>query len=677
VAVDAARTPGLQHTALLLIDLQNDFLARPGLSPPRADVTARAARLLGACREHGVPVVHVRTIVRSDGQDRMPHWQRNATFACVDGSPGALSPEALRPRDDEPVFRKQYFGAFGSPGLTEYLRSLGARKLLLAGVYLHSCVRESALEAYERGFAVSIVDDATGSTEPVHAELARTWLADRAASFITVDDVVGALTPPAPAALDARTLPVACIGGQWRPASEHRTRLLRRPADTRVAIGRVPIAGTREVDAASDTASVAGAAWARRPVVERAELLRRWTARLGAMSAQLTELIVCEIGKPVVEARSEVRRAIGHVETVLRLVERGGVEVASTGNAPRVRHCPVGAVALITPWNNPVAIPVGKIAPALAFGNGVVWKPACEAPETAMTLLASLLEAGAPPGLVNLVFGEADTARRLIASPCIDAISVTGSESTGRSVAAIATLHGKRLQAELGGNNAAIVLADCDVEAVARGLARAAFSFAGQRCTATRRIVVERWIFAPFVDALCTAVKALRVGDPALEETEVGPLISAKSRDRVVAALELALASGGRVLCGGRAPELDPPGYYFMPTLIADLPASAPLVQEETFAPVAVILAANDLDDAISLANAVRQGLVATLCTRSTEVRRRFAEKVEAGILSFAAASLPVHPDAPFGGWKASGIGPPEHGVWDRDFYSRPQAIYE
>lgn len=675
----AAEGGALLRPALLLVDLQEDFLARPGLAPPRATLIGRAAALAAGCRAAGVPVVHVHTRVAADGSDRMPHWKRQGVFACVEGTPGALAPESLCPRPGERAFAKRFFGAFGADGLAAHLEALGARTLLLAGVYLHACVRQSALEAYERGFDVWIVDDAVGSLDAVHGEATRAWLAERAARFASCEAILARLAgrSAVPAAPSGETLPATCIGGVWRPAAAGcPLRALREPADADASLGAVPLGGAAEVAAAAETSRRALGVSSEFHEADRLSVLERFATRLEADEAALSALLVREIGKPRAEARAEVRRAAAHVRGAIALVRDGGLGPRSLGPDVSVRWRRVGVLGLVTPWNNPVAIPVGKLAPALAFGNAVVWKPACEAPRTAIRVQNALLEAGCPPDRVALVFGDADAARALVAHPAVDAVSLTGSVATGRSVAALCALHGKPLQAELGGNNAAIVLADCAVDAEARGLALAAMSFAGQRCTAIRRVLVERAILEPFTRALVAAVEALRVGDPADEATEVGPLVSLAQRERVADALAAALAGGGRVLCGGRVPAAHGRGSYFLPTLVAGLDPRAPLVQEETFGPLAVVLPADDLDDAIRLANDVPQGLVAGLSTRDAGARRRFADAAEAGILKLAPGALAVSPDAPFGGWKASGIGPPEHGVWDREFYARPQALY-
>lgn len=608
----------------------------------------------------------------------MPHWKRQGTWACVDGTPGALAPEALRPRLGEPAFSKRFFGAFGARGLEAHLETLRARTVLLAGLYLHSCVRQSALEAYERGFEVRIVEDAVGSLDAVHGEVTRAWLGERAVRFVSCESMITELAGArVDSALTAETFPGRCIGGIWRRSADERPPcVLREPADANALLGTVPLCGPNDVAAAGEAARRALHAGPDLTEAERVEFLERFAARLEVDEETLIALLVREIGKPRAEARAEMRRAVAHVRALIGLLRDGGLGPVEVGPGVSVRWRRIGVLGLITPWNNPVAIAVGKLAPALAFGNVVVWKPACEAPRTAMRILDSLYEAGCPPERAALVFGDATTARSLVAQPAIDAISITGSVAAGRNTAALCAVHGKPLQAELGGNNAAILLADCDVESEARGLALASMSFAGQRCTAMRRLLVERQILESFTEALVAAVEALRVGDPADEVTQVGPLLSTARRARVADEVAAAVAGGGRVLCGGRVPEGLGAGSFYLPTLVAGLDPRAPLVQEETFGPVAVVLPADDLDEAIRLANDVPQGLVAGLATRDDAARRRFADAVEAGMLKLAAGPLAVAANAPFVGWKASGIGPPEHGVWDREFYARPQAVY-
>ena len=664
----------MTRAALLLVDLQEDFLEREGLVPARESLVERVQCLLAGCRSLDVPVAHVRTRVRADLSDAMPHWRRDGLRACLEGTPGAAPPPELAETGGEPVFAKRFYGAFGAPGLGEWLAAHRVRRLVLAGVYLHACVRQTALEAYEHGLEIWIADDAVGSTDPVHAELTRHYLAERVADFAEVEDLLHRLGAKRESSCGAErpAHPAACVGGRWLEARQRPTRLLRSPADRSRLLGEVALAGREQVSAAAQSARDARAAWSARPARERADVLARLAAALRGAASPLEDLVVREVGKPRVEARGELERAVAHAEVAARVVAQDAPRLA------RARVCarPLGTVALITPWNNPVAIPIGKLAPALGFGNTVVWKPALEAPETARRVHELLVEAGVPAEVAAVVFGAAETARWLIRDPAVDAVSITGSDAAGRSAAAACAQLGRPLQAELGGNNAAVVLADFDPEEAAAGVAAAAFGFAGQRCTATRRILVERGALEPFTRALVRAAESLPVGDPADPATRVGPLISERSCRRLTALLARAGADGGRILCGGGPPSGLSRGCYFSPTLVSGLAPGARLVREESFGPLAVILPADDFEDALRLANAVPQGLVASVFTRDAQRRERFAAAVEAGIVQLAGGALAVDAEAPFGGWKASAIGPPEHGIWDREFYSRPQALY-
>ncbi len=668
------------RAALLLVDLQQDFLARAGLTPSPAELTPRAARLLNACRGLGITVFHGHTLVAEDGTDRMPHWQRNRIWACVAGTPGARPPPALAPVGGECVFSKRYFSAFGNPGLHAELRRREVDTLIVGGLYLHGCIRATVLDAYERGYRVWVAEDAVGTTEPLHGEVTRDYLEGRAAAFFPSATILKRLGPtPSPGTLPVNAVPGICISNHWQAGDardlpqdflEHRN-----PSNQTQILSEVPLARHADVRKACAAALEAWPAWRRSTSPLRLQLLESWAAILRARSAELVDLLAVEIGKPIAYGQEELHRALAHIETALRLCSTD----TAPGNAPavRVRDRAVGVVGLITPWNNPVAIPIGKLAPALVLGNAVVWKPAPRAARIAKVVMDSLIQAGLPAGVVNLVFGDGATARHLAADAGVSAIALTGSLGTGRSVAALCALHGKPLQAELGGNNAAIVLEDCNLDQVIPGLARAAFGFAGQRCTATRRFIVDTTIAAEFERRLAAAVSALKVGDPRDAETHVGPVLCAGRRAQIQGALDQALANGAELVYGGGdVPAALAPGCWMVPALVRGAAPDSAIVQEESFGPVAVILPFAGLDEAIALANGVPHGLVASVHTTRAAARERLAEALEVGVLQLTSGPLPVHPEAPFGGWKASGIGPPEHGTWDRQFYARPQALY-
>jgi acyl-CoA reductase-like NAD-dependent aldehyde dehydrogenase/nicotinamidase-related amidase len=665
-----------QGASLVLVDLQNDFLARPGLLPDADSLVARAAALLAAFRSAGLTVVHARTLTRPDGSDRMPHWRERGVFECVEGTRGAEPPPVLASDEGELVLRKPRFSAFGDARLEPWLRAHGVRRLVLAGVYLHGCVRSTALDAYERGFEVWVADDAVGTTDPVHGEATRAWLDERAARFASMAEILSdlGLGGSRPRHTGPRPLPVAVIRGARRSAAAHGRLLHRNPCRTAEVLAEVPLGASEDVADAVRSAGDAGRAWARADAVERAELLERWASLLEAERAAWTDRLVREIGKPRRFAEEEAGRAAAHARVAAELARSAG----SVAIAPGVRAVarPVGVIALLTPWNNPLAIPVGKLAPALAFGNGVVLKPAPQASETALALVESLGRCGLPAGVVNAVLGGAETARALCRTPGVGAVSLTGSLGSGRVVAALCAESLRPLQAELGGNNAAIVLEDAELDAVVPELVRAAYGFAGQRCTAVRRFVVQRAVASRFQALAVEAIRMLRVGDPDDPETDVGPLISAEKRDAVLAEIERARAEGARRVAGGGVPAALRRGAWLEPTLLGDVDPQSRIAQEESFGPVALIQAADDLEHALALAGGVRQGLLLAACTRDARARARILEAAQAGIVQLGAGPLAVHPRAPFSGWKASGLGPPEHGTWDAAFYARTQALY-
>jgi acyl-CoA reductase-like NAD-dependent aldehyde dehydrogenase len=635
----------IERRALLLVDVQRDFLERPGLSPAEPDLVLALRRLLEGWRARGWPVVHVRTCTQPDGSGRMPHWQIRGVLTCVADTPGYEPPEPLAALADEPVLHKQFFSAFDCTDLLPTLRQAGVDTLVVAGLYTHGCVRATVLDAYALGFEVLVADEAIASTEAVHAELSRQWLNGRAAVFASTARLLG------------RAHAVVPGGGS---------------ADVGAEVGEICAA----------VASAAGR-WARTLATERAALLERWADRLERETDGLVRLLAVEIGKPVSEGGDELRRALAHIRTAATLA-REPTESA-VGPGVTVRRRPVGTVALITPWNNPLAIPAGKLAAALAFGNGCVWKPSPRAPASSARLRETLFEAGLPPELAVMVTGGADAARALVLDPHVDAVSLTASNTTGKAIAALCAASHKPLQAELGGNNAALILDDWAFDdADLMQLARAVYGFAGQRCTAIRRLIVQRGAFDRFTKAFGETVAALRVGEPLDPATQVGPLISAAHRARTEEWLEAACRDGARILARASLPEAIRSSRsgeawadsWFAPTLLGCVRPESAIAREETFGPVAMIMSANDLPHAVALANAVPQGLVAALHSRDVGARAYFAERIEAGLLKLAPGPLLISAEAPFCGWKSSAIGPAEHGAWDRDFYTRVQTLY-
>lgn len=663
---------------LLLVDLQNDFLDSEGLEPERTEVVRRAKRLLDGARALGVPVIHAITSVDSAGEDRMPHWKALGRRKCVRGTEGHAPPNGLEASNAEPVVSKTFFSAFSSPALEPALAKLRADTLVVAGVYSHGCVRATVLDGYQRGYAVRVAEDAIASDDPLHAAVTRRYLHGRAATFAPVEDVLAWITgETAPAMEVVPALPAAVVAGAEIRAGDSPRLLHRSPRRLTDRLFTVPVAGAAEAADASAAARAAGPAWRAMPVVERARRISALADFLDAAAADLAREIAIDVGKPLRDAIAEVERTAALLRAAAAAARPGGP--ARCGPDSEFRRVPLGVVAQVTPWNNPLAIPWGKIGPALAFGNTVVWKPAPAATRLALRTLDVARAAGFPDGVVNLVAGDHRTAAVVMSDPGIDAVSLSGSSSAGWTAQEICARRRIPLQAELGGNNAAIVWEGADLPRAADLVARGAFSFAGQRCTANRRVVVHEKSWPEFLDLVASAAAALRWGDPLDPSTDVGPLVSEDARRRVAAAVDHAAGEAESVIRphagkdGGE--ELRAVGAYFAPTIVAGPPPTSEIVQAETFGPVLVAQRARDFDEALALAGGVRQGLVAALFAGDA-AWMRFEGAAKAGILKWNLSTDGADAEAPFGGWKSSGLGPPEHGPGDPEFYGRMQAIY-
>jgi aldehyde dehydrogenase (NAD+) len=446
----------------------------------------------------------------------------------------------------------------------------------------------------------------------------------------------------------------------------------RNPHDPADVIGEWQEAGEAEVTAAVGRATAAARGWAGTPAPARSAALTAAAGALAQRTAAVTDLVIREVGKPRSEAAGEVARgvAILHYFAQAALLPDGDtLPPASPGALLLARRRPIGVTALVTPWNFPVAIPLWKAAPSLAFGNAVVLKPSEESSAVAL-LLAEILGPHLPPDVFQVVLGAGDTGRALAGHLGVAAVSFTGSVPAGRDVVARVAGRGGRVQAEMGGQNASVVLADADFGRAATAIAYAAMGYAGQKCTATSRIIVEDAAYGKFRDHLVAAITALGVLDPARDGTLVGPVITGRARDAALAAVA---GSGGTVLTGGAA--LGTAGFYVAPTLVELDSPEGPLATEEVFAPVAALLRADDAEAAVRIANDVRYGLVSALFTQDLGRALRLSDQLDAGMVRVNAPTSGVDFHAPFGGAKQSSYGPREQGLAARDFYTETRTV--
>jgi betaine-aldehyde dehydrogenase len=423
------------------------------------------------------------------------------------------------------------------------------------------------------------------------------------------------------------------------------------PATERV-LAEVPRAGADEVDAAVARAKEAFGAWRAVAPSKRASALLRLAVGLEERGEDLAALEARNVGKPITDARGEIEMVIETFRYYAAAPERLlGHTIPVAGGVDMTFREPLGVVGLIVPWNFPLVIASWKVAPALAAGNTAVLKPAELTPLTALELEKIALETGLPEGVLNVVPGPGSVCgRRLVEHPDVAKIAFTGSTEVGREIGRAAAATIKRVTLELGGKSANVVFADADLEQAAAAAPAAVFANAGQDCCARSRILVEGSAVDPFLEALGHAVRKMRVGDPLDEATQMGPLISADQRERVLSFVP----DGAPVAIRGSAPEGT--GHWFPPTVLAPVSNSDRAAREEIFGPVACVIPFSDEREAVEIANDTIYGLSGSIWTRDGAKALRVARRIETGVLSIN-SNTSVRVSTPFGGFKQSGVG--------------------
>lgn len=469
------------------------------------------------------------------------------------------------------------------------------------------------------------------------------------------------------------------LAGDWhdgRGADLHSAN----PARPNQIVAQGKSATLTDVDEAVAAARAALSGWAATPIHGRGAVLGAAPAIVDANAQAWGQELAIEEGKTKPEGIGEVRRAAQILRYYGAEGDRQTGEIYASPRAGEqilVTRRPVGVVAVITPFNFPIAIPAWKIAPALIYGNTVVWKPASTVPLLAMRLAQALTQAGLPAGVLNLLIGESAIGDAMVNHTRVDAITFTGSTGVGRRIAAAAGARGVPVQAEMGGKNAAVVLDDADFDLAVEQVMLGAFRSTGQKCTATSRLVLTAGIADRFLDALVARADALRVGDPIEDQTEMGPVISGSAQAGIVDGIDTARAQGATVLAGGGRYSDGPlaDGHFLAPTIV-ELDGPADVWKDELFGPVVAVRRAADAEQAFALANDSEFGLSAAVFTQDLTRSLQAMEKIDVGVLHINSESAGADPHVPFGGAKRSGLGPKEQGGAAREFFTHTTTVY-
>ena len=468
------------------------------------------------------------------------------------------------------------------------------------------------------------------------------------------------------------------IGGEW--VSSGATIKNINPSDTNDIVGEYARAGAGEADAAIAAATAASEGWRKSTVQQRFDCLDAIGSEILARKEELGRLLAQEEGKTLPEAIGEAGRA-GQVFKFFagEALRIGGEYLNSVrpGVEIEISREPLGVVGIITPWNFPIAIPAWKIAPALAYGNTVVFKPAELVPGSAWALSEIISRAGLPEGVFNLVMGGGrEIGQALLDDRRINAVSFTGSVNTGAAVAAACSARGAKYQLEMGGKNPLVVLADADMGKAVDCALNGAFFSTGQRCTASSRLIVEASVHDQFVEALKAKVESLRVGNALHDGIQIGPVVDQRQLDQNLRYVEIGREEGADLICGGGLIEGETPGFYMAPALFAGTSNDMQINREEIFGPVATIIRAGDFDEAVALANDTDFGLSAGVCTTSLSAATRFKRESRAGMVMVNLPTAGVDYHVPFGGTKASSYGAREQGRYAADFYTVVKTSY-
>jgi acyl-CoA reductase-like NAD-dependent aldehyde dehydrogenase len=468
------------------------------------------------------------------------------------------------------------------------------------------------------------------------------------------------------------------IDGGWSTSGAVQPDL--NPARPDEVVAVTHLADVHVVLQAADAARRAMGAWQRTPAPARGEILRRAAGILAERAESIATDFASEEGKPYWEALGETRRGSAILNYYAgQTLEPDGETYPSHSERTLLfaRREPLGVVLAITPWNFPVAIPIWKIAPALAYGNTVVWKPAELVPLTSVRIAEVFRDAGLPAGVLNIVLGRgSEIGDQLVTAEPIHAITFTGSSEVGRSLHVLAVKEGKKVQLELGGKNPVVVLADANLDLAAEMIARGAFFSAGQKCSATSRVIADQHVYDDLTGRLAATAKAWKLGDPLDEDTKVGPLVSDERLRVVMGYVEIARREGAEVVAGGDRPVELGAGFFYMPTVLRELSQDSAVMREEVFGPVVAVSPAGGYEEAIAAANDTPFGLAASVFTSNVGLAIRAARDLQAGVVKVNQEGPGMEYQVPFGGMKGSSSGTREQGKVARDFFTQWKTVY-
>ena len=468
------------------------------------------------------------------------------------------------------------------------------------------------------------------------------------------------------------------IDGQWVAGPKATPNV--NPSNTADIIDEYAQADRQQADDAIAAARAAFPKWSQATIQQRADILDQIGTEIIARKDELGTLLSREEGKTKPEGIGEAARAGAIFKFFAQEALRAHGQVVQSvrpGIDVEVTREPVGVIGMITPWNFPIAIPAWKIAPALAFGNCVVIKPADLVPGCAWALAEIISRTALPPGVFNLVMGRGSVVGdAIVNSPQVDALSFTGSVPTGRNIARAAAESMKKVQLEMGGKNPQVVLDDADLDTAVNVVLQSAFFSTGQRCTAASRVIVTEGIHDRFVEALAARMGKLTIDDALKAGTDIGPVVDPSQLKQDLEYVGIATSEGGKVVAGGEQLKRATEGYYFAPTLITETTPSMRINREEVFGPVASVIRVKDYDEALAVANDTSFGLCAGIATRSLKYASHFKRNAQVGMVMVNLPTAGVDYHVPFGGRKGSSYGPREQGTYAQEFYTTVKTTY-